>query len=98
MEAACEAGGLDDPGERGACVSDYKPDETKSHLMYVIEARKNSPHDKCLDMFTGKVHSREECDDLVAFLRKLGYLLQVSRASSTLIVDDPFPSEEDEEE
>jgi len=30
-------------------MSEYKPDETKSHLMYVIEARKNSPHDKCLD-------------------------------------------------
>jgi hypothetical protein len=79
-------------------MSGYKPDETKSHLMYVIEARKNSPHDKCLDVFSGKVHSREECEDLVAYLKKLGYLLQVTRASSTLIVDDPFPDDEDEDE
>ena len=67
-------------------MSEYKPDETKSHLMYVIEARKNSPHDKCLDQVTAKVHSKEECDQLVAYLKKGGYLLQVNRASSTLIV------------
>lgn len=78
-------------------MSEYKPDETKSHLMYVIEARKNSPHDKCLDQLTGKVHSKEECEELVAYLKKLGYLLQVSRASSTLIVDDPFPDEDEDE-
>jgi hypothetical protein len=79
-------------------MSEYKPDETKSHLMYVIEARKNSPHDKCLDQVTAKVHSKEECDQLVAYLKKGGYLLQVNRASSTLIVDDPFPEDDDEEE
>lgn len=79
-------------------MSEYKPDETKSHLMYVIEARKNSPHDKCLDMVTGKVHSREECEALVAYLKQAGYLLQVNRASSTLIVDDPFPDDDDEDD
>lgn len=79
-------------------MSEYRPDETKSHLMYVIEARKNSPHDKCLDIITGKVHSREECDVLIAALKGMGYLLQVNRASSTLIVDDPFPDDEDEDE
>lgn len=79
-------------------MSEYKPDETKTHLMYVIEARKNSPHDKCHDAVSAKVHSKEECEELVAYLKKLGYLLQVSRASSTLIVDDPFPEADDEDE
>lgn len=77
-------------------MSGYKPDETKTHLMYIIEARKNSPHDKCLDMFSGKVHSKDECEQLIASLKKLGYRLQVSRVSSTDVIDEAMPGEEDE--
>jgi hypothetical protein len=76
-------------------MSEYKPDETKTHLMYIIEARKNSPHDKCLDQFSGKVHSKDECEQLIASLKKLGYRLQVSRVSSTDVLDEEMPGEED---
>jgi hypothetical protein len=76
-------------------MSEYKPDETKTHLMYIIEARKNSPHDKCLDQFSGKVRSKDECEQLIASLKKLGYRLQVSRVSSTDVLDEEMPGEED---
>lgn len=78
-------------------MSGYKPDETDAHLMYVIDARKNSPSDDCVDQFSGKVHSREECDAMVEILKKLGYLLKVSRVNSTYLVDDPFPGEDEDE-
>lgn len=91
------AHGLDDLGECGAGVSEYKPDETKTHLLYSIEARKNSPHDKCFDVVAAKVHSKNECDELVAFLKKQGYFLQVDRASNTSILDEEMPEDEKEE-
>jgi len=78
-------------------MSDYKPDKTGTHLMYVLEAQKNSPIDKCLDSFTGKIHSKEECEAIVEALRKLGFRLQVSRVSSTQVIDEEFPGDEDEE-
>jgi hypothetical protein len=78
-------------------MSEYQPDKMETHLMYIIEAGKNSPHDKCLDRITGKVHSRDECEALIAFLKNLGYRLQVNRVNSTQIVDDEMPGEEDEE-
>lgn len=77
-------------------MSGYRPDETNTHLMYIIEARKDSPHDKCLDMFSGKVHSKDECEQIIASLKKLGYRLQVSRVSSTDVIDESMPGEEDE--
>jgi hypothetical protein len=64
--------------------------------MYVIDARKNSSTDDCVDQFSGKVHSKDDCDALVEVLKKLGYLLQVSRVNSTHLIDDPFPGEEDD--
>lgn len=91
------ARGLDGFGERGAGVSEYKPDETKTHQMYHIEGRKNSPHDKCFDIIVAKVHLKSDCDDLVAFLKKLGYFLQVDRASNMSILDEQMPGDEKEE-
>lgn len=79
-------------------MSEYKPDETKTHLMYNIQGRKNSPHDKCFDMVIAKLHSKTECDELVAFLKKLGYFLQVDRTSNMSILDEDMPGEDEEEE
>lgn len=77
-------------------MSKYKPDQTETHLMYVIDARKNSPIDKCTDQFSGKVHSKDECDAIIEVLKRLGYLLQVSRVNSTYIIDDTFPDDEED--
>lgn len=77
-------------------MSEYRPDETATHLMYVIDAQKNSPIDKCIDQLSGKVHSKEECDAIVEVLKKLGYRLRVSRVNSTYIIDEEFPEDEDE--
>lgn len=77
-------------------MSGYKPDETKTHLMYLIEASKNSSHEKCYDEFSGKVHSKEEVDELIASLKKLGYRLQVRRVSTTYVIDEELPDEEQE--
>lgn len=77
-------------------MSEYQPDKMKMHLMYIIEARKDSLHDKCLDQFSGKVHSKDECDAVIETLKKLGYFLQVTRVSSTEILDEDLPKDEDE--
>ena len=77
-------------------MNEYQPDKTKTHLMYIIEARKKSTHDRCHDEFSGKVHSKEECDAMVATMKQLGYFLQVSRVSSTDILDEDLPKDMDE--
>jgi hypothetical protein len=78
-------------------MSEYKPDETKTHLMYHIEGRKDSAHDKCFDMVVAKVHSKGECDELIAFLKKQGYFLQVDRSSNMSIMDEDMPGDDKEE-
>lgn len=75
----------------------YKPDKTHAHLMYVLEARKNSPIDDCMDHISGKVHSKDECEELIKVLKKLGYSLQVARNNTTYVIDEPFPGEGEEE-
>ncbi len=77
-------------------MSEYQPDKTGTHLMYVMEAQKNSPIDKCSDRLSAKVHSKEECDEIVAVLKKLGFSLQVSRVSSTQIIDEEFPQDDED--
>ena len=75
-------------------MNEYQPDQMKTHIMYIIEARKDSTHEKCLDQFTGKVHSKEDCDAVIATLKQLGYFLQVTRVSSTDILDEDMPGDE----
>lgn len=77
-------------------MNEYQPDKMNTHLMYVIEARKKSAHERCNDEFTGKVHSKEDCDAIIASLRKLGYVFQVSRVSNTDILDEELPKDVDE--
>jgi len=79
-------------------MSEYQPDKTGTHFMYVMEAEKDSPIDKCSDRISAKVHSKEECEELIAVLKKLGFALKVSRVASTQIIEDKFPSDEGEEE
>lgn len=78
-------------------MTGYNPDKSATHQSYSIDAEKRSPHDGCFDGGHFKVHSKEDLDALVEVLHKLGYALQVTRITGTDILDEPFPSDKEDE-
>ncbi len=78
-------------------MSQYDPDKSKTHQRYSIDAEKRSPNDDCFDGGTFKVHSKQDLDALVEVLHKLGYALHVVRLTGTDILDEPFPSDEEDD-
>ena len=78
-------------------MKSYDPDVTHSHQRYQVLGEKESKEDDCCDTFQGVVHSKQDMERLINALRKLGFSVRVSRVTNTVMVDEPFPSDREDE-
>lgn len=72
----------------------YRPDKTFVHLCYHFEAQRVNVNASCIDKLSGKVHTREDFENMVRMLKKLGFKVKASRDTNTTVISEKFPTEE----